>query len=208
MNYDSFPEIVLRLMAAAATGAVLGIDRDLHHKPAGLRVLSLVSLGSAVTMVFSLELGGLTSPNSHDQYLRAVQGILSGIGFLGAGVILRSDRGNEVHGLTTAASVWVSSILGMAVGLGQWALGTVSIVLVVLILVGGRRVETILKQWHQPLQAEASPPAPTDSPHTPTDSLPTSSPGTAAARSAESVSRDDDRPARPARSLGDSDKLG
>ena len=114
----------LRLGIATVLGAILGIDRDLHRKPAGIRVLALVSMGAAAISMVSVIVmpGDETHPG--DGVLRTVQGVLSGIGFLGAGVIIRAQGKDEIHGLTTAASIWVTAILGMICGLGQWRLAT------------------------------------------------------------------------------------
>jgi putative Mg2+ transporter-C (MgtC) family protein len=156
----NFQEIYLRLGVAMMVGAILGVDRDLHRKPAGLRVLSLVSVGaSAITMA------SIHSFASYEQLppggiLPTIQGILSGIGFLGAGVILRTTGRDEVHGLTTAASIWVSAILGMTCGLGQFTLCAGAFLLSWTILVVGRYVEakvlTVLPHPENPPPASNS----------------------------------------------------
>jgi putative Mg2+ transporter-C (MgtC) family protein len=133
--------IYVRLAVAVLMGGVLGIDRDLHHKPAGIRVLSLVSIGACAITMASIRsfVGWQTVPSNG--ILPTIQGVLSGIGFLGAGVILRTTGRDEVHGLTTAASIWVSAILGMTCGLGQIALSIGAFVASWCILVLGRYVE-------------------------------------------------------------------
>lgn len=96
-------DIVLRLGSATLIGAVIGMNRDLHHKPSGLRTLSLVSLGSALmVMVATME---STDPTAVS---RVLQGVMTGLGFLGAGVIVHEAATSKVHGLTTAAAVWVT----------------------------------------------------------------------------------------------------
>jgi putative Mg2+ transporter-C (MgtC) family protein len=155
MNFsdpNAFPGMMLRLATAAAIGLVLGIDRDLHKKPAGLRVLSMVSLGScAITMVSITSMSNLTSsgqvPSANDGVLRTVQGILSGIGFLGAGAIMRLQGKDEVHGMTTAASIWICAILGMICGFGHWMLGLCTFALSWIILVCGSWAEFRILQW-------------------------------------------------------------
>src|ERR1700743_1642092 len=106
-------DVFLRLLAATVAGMVLGLNRDLHGKPTGIRTLGLVGLGVAVAT-----LGVLQTPIAiahEDTYGRLlhgiVQAVLTGIGFLGGGVILRSPREKSVHNLTTAATVWVTSAL-------------------------------------------------------------------------------------------------
>jgi putative Mg2+ transporter-C (MgtC) family protein len=108
-------ELLLRLALAVVLGGVLGLEREYRHKPAGLRTNILIALGAALFSVLSVELGRATgSPD------RIAAQIVTGVGFLGAGAILRS--GEDVHGLTTAATIWVNAAIGMAAGLGSYAL--------------------------------------------------------------------------------------
>ena len=150
-DVDAFPGMMLRLTTAAVIGLVLGVDRDLHKKPAGLRVLSMVSLGAcAITMVSISSLTAVSKGNEHyvnDGVLRTVQGILSGIGFLGAGAIMRLQGKDEVHGMTTAASIWICAILGMICGFGHWMLGLCTFILSWIILVCGSWAEFRILQW-------------------------------------------------------------
>ena len=129
------------LAQAALVGAVIGLDRELRGKPAGLRTVALVALGSAV---FVLAAAGLAPANSPDSISRAIQGIVTGIGFLGAGSIIRGQTEDAVRGLTTAASVWLAAAAGIACGLAQWPLVAVASALGVLILILDP-VETWLK---------------------------------------------------------------
>ena len=149
---NDLDEILLRLVMATLLGGILGIDRELHRKPAGVRVLSMVSMGAAAIAMVSVVImpGDETHPG--DGVLRTVQGVLSGIGFLGAGVIMRAAGKEEIHGLTTAALIWIASILGLICGLGQWVLGLCTFGLAGLILIGGRWIE---------LKVSAIAPAPT-----------------------------------------------
>jgi putative Mg2+ transporter-C (MgtC) family protein len=149
----SLLELTTRLIVAAATGGVLGLNRVLHGKPTGFRTLALVSLGSAmatlaVALGYSSIGGGDPNPLS-----RVVQGVLTGIGFLGAGVILR-DAGGHVTGLTTAATIWTAAVLGVFCGLGHWGLAALSALLALGILHGGgtveRLAERIFKNDHHP----------------------------------------------------------
>ncbi|MES2124981.1 MAG: MgtC/SapB family protein [Gemmatimonadota bacterium] len=133
-------DIALRLAAAAAVGGLLGLNRELKHKPAGLRTLALVGLGGAVAALASVELSG----GGPDAVSRIAQGVMTGVGFLGAGVILRGEADRGVTGLTTAASIWVTAVLGLACGLGQWRLAGLGVAFALGVLVLGRAVENFL----------------------------------------------------------------
>jgi len=134
-------EIILRLAAAALAGAALGLNRDLRGKPTGVRTLGLVGVGSAAAVLSVAHFGG-------DAVSRVIQGIVTGIGFLGAGVIVRNNVGKEVHGLTTAACVWLTACAGAACGTGRWpvVLPTMGIVLVILIF-GGPFERWVRRHW-------------------------------------------------------------
>ena len=133
-------EIAIRLSAAVLIGSALGLNRELHGKPAGLRTHGLVTLGSALaTMVaFRSPDSSLTiDPNAIG---RIVQGILTGVGFLGAGVILH-DREGHVTGLTTAATIWICAALGIVCGLGYWPILAIALVLALFVLTIGKMIE-------------------------------------------------------------------
>lgn len=132
-------EIALRLGAATLVGAMIGINRDLHHKPSGLRTLSLVSLGAASAVVLVAE--SSTDPSGVS---RIMQGVITGIGFLGAGVIVHEATTSKVHGLTTAAAIWVTACLGAACGLGAWRVVGIASALVALVLVIGGPIEKLV----------------------------------------------------------------
>jgi putative Mg2+ transporter-C (MgtC) family protein len=138
-------ETALRLGAALIAGAVLGLNRELHGKAAGLRTHALVSLGAAVATIIVLK-----SPNGilvADQNAigRVVQGILTGVGFLGAGVILRDPAGH-VTGLTTAATIWMCAVLGIVCGLGYWVILGISVGLTAFVLFLGRPLERLAEK--------------------------------------------------------------
>lgn len=127
------PEILLRLLAAFICGAVIGLNREFHRKPAGFRTFALVSLGAAIVIISMEE---RTGP---DGISRVVQGIMTGIGFLGAGVIFRREGPHKVSGLTTAAAIWLTAGLGTAAGLGQYVLVMAATAIsLALLLLGGR----------------------------------------------------------------------
>jgi putative Mg2+ transporter-C (MgtC) family protein len=118
---------LLRLLVAGGLGAVIGIEREIRRKPAGLRTNILIALGAALFTMISLQLN--TDGGTPD---RVAAQIITGIGFLGAGAILRS--GKNVHGLTTAATIWVNAGIGMAAGTGQYSLATVATIVTLLVL--------------------------------------------------------------------------
>ena len=124
-------ELVRRLLLAAAFGSLIGLEREVHRKSAGLRTNTLIALGAAVFTITGIAM----APAGTDPTRIAAQ-IVTGIGFLGAGVIMRTDGG--VHGLTTAATVWVNAAVGVAAGAGDYRLATTAsaITLVVLLILG------------------------------------------------------------------------
>ena len=110
-----------RLALAVVLGMILGVDRERVHSAAGLRTHMLVCLGAAVMV-----LAGHVAGFAHDAESRIIQGIIAGIGFLGAGTILKVSEKVEVHGLTTAASIWLTAAVGIAAGLGHLWLSIVA----------------------------------------------------------------------------------
>ena len=130
-------EITIRLGLALLAGIILGLNRWLHHKSAGIRTHSLVSVGAALgILLMSSMVGGDAQAQSH-----VLQGIVSGIGFLGAGVILHNGIGGSVKGLTTAASIWVVAVIGCCFGAGQLMIGMAGLGTILLILLIGRPIE-------------------------------------------------------------------
>ena len=135
-------EIVVRLGAALLAGALIGLDREIKKRPAGLQTHALVALGAALTLlVVAGSPGGSGDPTS-----RAVQGIITGIGFLGAGVIMQYERERRVEGLTTAASIWTAAALGMACGAGYLALAGIGLAAIILVLVAGGWIEVWMER--------------------------------------------------------------
>lgn len=132
-------EIVLRLGAATAAGMVIGLNRDLSGKPMGMRTLGLVALGAAAVTVAAITFTpSLLEPDPLSRVVQGIlQGVLTGVGFVGAGVVLRRPERKAVHGLTTAAAVWVTAAIGIACGFGGWVVAgaTTVIALVLLVLV-------------------------------------------------------------------------
>jgi len=122
-------QVIIRLFAAALLGAIIGFQREKAGKPAGLRTHMLVTLG---TCVFVLACAGYGM--SSDGLSRVIQGIVTGIGFIGAGSILKLDKERDIQGLTTAASVWVTAAVGVAVGLGGLGLAILATFLTIIVL--------------------------------------------------------------------------
>lgn len=138
-------EICLRLGSAALVGAMLGLNRELRGKPAGLRTNALVSLGSALLVMAGIGLSsGMDGKTNVDAISRIIQGIITGIGFLGAGVIIRDAAGTSVHGLTTSALVWLVAALGILCGIGAWPPALLGTGITLLIIVIGRPLERII----------------------------------------------------------------
>src|SRR5687768_8610074 len=130
-----FPETeIIRLAIAAVIGGVIGAEREYRNKSAGFRTLMLICMGSCLFTMLSAAVG-------KDSTDRIASNIVTGIGFLGAGVIFKS--GNNINGLTTAASIWVVAALGMTVGAGYYLEATIACVMVFAILY----VFTILENW-------------------------------------------------------------
>jgi putative Mg2+ transporter-C (MgtC) family protein len=138
---DDVANVLLRLLVAALVGAAIGLDREVHHKPAGMRTHALVCLGAALLVVVALR-AGPPGQNHLDAVTRVMQGIIAGVGFLGGGAILKSSSGPEaVHGLTTAATIWLAASLGVACGAGQWAPALLGTALAILVVIVGVPVE-------------------------------------------------------------------
>lgn len=125
--------VLINLGCAALFGMLLGINRELRRKPAGLRTHALVAMGSAMAVIIVCQL----SPKDTDAISRVLQGVITGIGFIGAGVIIHRDTGLRVEGLTTAASIWVASMIGLACGSGLITTAGIGVLLALLLLTLG-----------------------------------------------------------------------
>lgn len=132
-------QIALRLFVALVVGALVGLQRELTHKPAGLRTHMLLSVGTALFLVAADESGMSKSDLS-----RVLQGLVTGIGFLGGGAILKLTAEHEIHGLTTAAGLWLTAAAGAAAGLGRLGLAVVGVCLGLFILAAFVKVEKAL----------------------------------------------------------------
>ncbi len=132
-------EIILRVVTALFLCGLIGLERQVYNKPAGLRTHALVGLGSAVFMLIALMLVRMEEGGFAVDASRIAAGVITGIGFIGAGTIIRSGEG--VKGLTTAASIWVAAGIGMAAGAGYFFLATVGSLLTLSILFLFTRLE-------------------------------------------------------------------
>lgn len=117
-------ELIVRLLLAVALGGLIGFEREITHRPAGLRTHMLVSLGAAIFTIISIGFG--------EDPARIAAGIVTGIGFLGAGSII-ALRGH-IQGITTAATLWVTASIGLGVGVGEYTLAIIGAVLIFIIL--------------------------------------------------------------------------
>lgn len=134
------PEIAFRLILSFLIGTVLGIEREFRSKAAGLRTMIVICLGSTIFTEISLSIGG-ASPD------RIASTIITGIGFLGAGVIFKD--GLTISGITTATTIWISAALGMAVGAGEYMIAVVSSVAVLIVLTLFEKLKMWIGEFHQ-----------------------------------------------------------
>ena len=140
----------MRPGAAILIGGVIGLDRNLHHKPTGVRTLGLVALGSALAVLAVV----------HDRQAdvsQVIHGVITGVGFVGAGVILHHATNGKVHGLTTAASIWVTAALGVLCGLAAWKLLVVAVAGVLFLLLVGGPIENWCQKALE-IEEKADPP--------------------------------------------------
>jgi len=161
-------EIVLRLGAATLAGALIGLNRDLHDKPIGLRTLGLVGLATSMIVVLADSSDG--AAKTFDATSRIIQGILTGIGFLGAGVIIHRANRSRVQGLTSAACTWLTACIGIMCGAGYWRIVIVALGITFLVLVAGGRVE---RRLHRALGGKETPEQKSAGPVSPADAPPT-----------------------------------
>jgi len=147
-------DVILRLGAATLIGAAIGLNRDLHGKPIGVRTLGLVGLASAIAV---LAVAPGEGARSVDATARVIQGVLTGIGFLGAGVIVRRTVGKQVHGLTSAACAWTTACLGLVCGLAAWPIVATGVVLVFVLLIFGGPFERMCQRWLAHFRAAEEP---------------------------------------------------
>lgn len=137
--------VLIRLVAALVAGAVVGVQRERSEKPAGLRTHILVALGSTLFVLAAAQTGMASAGLS-----RIIQGIATGIGFLGAGVILKLTEEHKIKGLTTAADIWTTAAIGVAIGLGAIGIGLIGAGLAWVVL-------GVMHRWGNPHKPKGMP---------------------------------------------------
>jgi putative Mg2+ transporter-C (MgtC) family protein len=134
--------VIVRLTVAVLLGGAVGFERESEHKRAGIRTHMLVALGSALFTLVVVETPGMSKADAS----RVMQGIVAGIGFLGAGTILKLSDQHEVKGLTTAASIWLTAAVGMAVGVGLFWPSLICVIFALIVLFVLHKLERWLKR--------------------------------------------------------------
>ena len=143
-----YREIVLRLLSAVSIGCAIGIDRILHGKPTGIKTLGLVALGASLMTMASMDFATVHGKYDASAVSRVIQGVITGVGFLGAGVIVHEQGNPKVHGLTTAASIWITAALGIVCGMGSWQIAGVALSIVLVLFLVGRPLERMMhRRW-------------------------------------------------------------
>lgn len=140
-DWEHLTQVIVRLLAAAVLGAVIGFEREKAGKAAGLRTHILVSLGTCVFVVACAGYG-----MSSDGLSRVIQGIVTGLGFLGAGTILKLNDQRDIKGLTTSAGIWMTAAIGVAVGLGMLGVALLSTITAIIVLAVIRKWENKIDQ--------------------------------------------------------------
>lgn len=130
LEWTNIWDNIVRIGVAAVLGGALGFEREWKGHWAGLRTHMMVSIGCAILVISGLEASG----KQHEAVTRVIQGIASGIGFLGAGTILKLDKKQEIKGLTTASSIWLAAALGTTAGLAQYPLAVAAAVISLFVL--------------------------------------------------------------------------
>ena len=133
-GYLDWKDIVVRVIVAVAVGVIIGIERELSYHPAGMKTHVLVCLGAAITSMISAEMSyqllgdELIELGAKVDISRIASGVVSGIGFIGAGAIIKAKDGSVVTGITTAATVWVCGCMGLAIGMGYFRIIIISMI--------------------------------------------------------------------------------
>ncbi len=141
-SHFTWAQITIRLVAALVAGGAIGLDREWLRKPAGLKTHMLFALACAMMSIMAIDLYLMEldkGPGSNPDATRILQGIITGMSFLGAGAIIRGQH--RVHGLTTGAGVWLAGGLGIAFGVGQYRLGVVALIMGLVTLIFIRMIE-------------------------------------------------------------------
>ena len=143
-SYMPLWDIALRVFMACLIGFLLGLEREIYHHPAGMKTHMLVCLGSALTSMVAFEMAfhaGAMPVEARVDLSRIASGVVSGMGFIGAGAIIKSRDGTMVTGITTAANLWVSACLGIAVGMGYYYMSAAVLLAVLFVTVFLKSIE-------------------------------------------------------------------
>jgi putative Mg2+ transporter-C (MgtC) family protein len=143
-------DLTLRLLIATVLGVAIGVNREWHHKPAGMRTHGMVALGAALITLAALGLAAGRGPAGLGDVSRVLQGIIAGVGFVGGGVIMRRDDPQGVHGMTTATSIWVVAATGVTAGLGMWRAAVIAVAIALLLLTLGALVDRTIHRLGPP----------------------------------------------------------
>ena len=135
-------EVPLRLIMAIVAGSAIGLNRWFYHKPAGIGTHGLVALGAALASILLSQAPGADAQAAS----RVIQGVVTGVGFIGAGVIMRNNQTQDVQGLTTAASIWISAILGIACALSDIRIAATGLTLALVVLFVSKPIEGVLEK--------------------------------------------------------------
>lgn len=146
-------ETLARLGTALFCGGIIGLERDYREMPTGFRTMGLVCLGSCIAVLAAVKAG------DSDGFSRVAQGIVTGVGFLGAGVIFQKGETWDVKGLTTAAAIWYTAALGLLCGLGELKIAAMATVIAVLVLISDTFIDKAFARLRKP-----QPPIPCDDP--------------------------------------------
>lgn len=150
-DLEQATRIVVRLGMAGLLGGLLGWEREHRGKAAGVRTHMLVSMGAALFVLVAEQEGIAPADNS-----RVLQGIIAGVGFLGAGTILKSDGAHQIRGLTTAAGIWLTAAIGVAAGLGREATALLSTLMALLVLAAEPLAQRLLHGRRAPVESDAA----------------------------------------------------
>jgi len=138
-----WPDDIFSVILAVVLGTAIGLEREIRGKAAGLRTNVLICLGAAVFTIISKEMAA----GAGDSLTRIAAGVVTGVGFLGAGAVIR-DRGG-IHGLTTAATIWLVASIGMACGAGFYKLAIISALTAIVVLIGLAQLERPLERYRK-----------------------------------------------------------
>ncbi len=156
MDFYKIPEfeLMVRLALAAFLGYAIGLERQLTGHPAGDRTFSLTAVGAALFTIISLKAFPIGDS-------RVAAGVVTGLGFLGAGMIIRT-QGREIKGLTTAAGIWAAGAIGLAIGSGMYITGIFSTILVLFLLLSERllHIDENIDNWRKKRKNQSKPPTP------------------------------------------------